>query len=184
MIDDYSNYLVWLDLEMTGLSPKHNRILEIATIITDSKLTIIAEGPNLIIHQPPEILQHMDDFVTKMHTDSGLIARVQQSTLTEQEAEQQTLHFLTPYLKPQVAPLCGNSIWKDRHFLAEYMPHLEQFFHYRLIDVSTLKELARRWAPSVYENFQKQGTHRALQDIQESIAELNYYKEHLIHITE
>jgi oligoribonuclease len=183
MSDDYSNYLVWLDLEMTGLVPKTHRILEIATIITDSQLTIIAEGPNLVIHQPPEVLALMDDFVTKMHTSSGLIARVQQSTLTEQEAEQQTLDFLTPFLKPQTAPLCGNSIWKDRHFLAEHMPHLEQFFHYRLIDVSTLKELARRWAPSVYENIQKQGTHLALQDIRESIAELNYYKEQFIKVT-
>ncbi len=170
------NHLVWIDLEMTGLDPMNHVILEIATIVTDNQLNIVAEGPNLAIHQPESQLQLMDAWCTKTHTESGLVARVRASHLDMAAAEQQTLEFLKPYIQPNTSPLCGNSIWKDRHFLCHHMPSLERFLHYRTIDVSTVKELARRWAPKLYQKVEKEGAHLALQDIRESIAELKYYQ--------
>jgi len=175
-----SNNLVWIDLEMTGLKPKLNRIIEIAVIITDTQLNIVHEGPVYAIHQEQKHLDIMDDWNQTHHQASGLITRVQESTISELEAEKQILDVLKQYTEPQKSPLCGNSIYQDRRFLACYMPTLEAFFHYRNIDVSTLKELARRWAPEVYESFKKIGTHRALDDIKESIAELRHYRKYFL----
>ena len=170
--------LVWMDLEMTGLEPARHVIVEIATIVTDDNLAIVAEGPDLVIHATPEQLAEMGDFVTEMHTKSGLLAAIQQSTTTVEEAENATLAFLREYIsEPGSVPLCGNSIGTDRRFLQEYMPTLESFFHYRNVDVSTLKELARRWHPEVLASLNdKSSTHRALDDIRESIAELVHYR--------
>lgn len=169
--------LVWLDLEMTGLDPERDRILEIATVVTDSELTILAEGPVMAIKQPRELLEQMDEWNTKHHTQSGLVDRVLTSTITEAEAELTTLAFLQEYVKKGYSPLCGNSIGQDRRFLYRYMPTLEQFFHYRNIDVSTLKELVRRWYPEVAKGFTKRSKHQALEDIKDSIMELQYYRE-------
>lgn len=169
--------LVWIDLEMTGLDPDQDQIIEIATIVTDSQLNIIADGPDLVIHCPEERLQKMDSWNRKHHRKSGLWNQCIGSELTVQDAEQQTLEFLKRHLKPRESPLCGNSIWQDRRFLAKGMAHLDQFLHYRIIDVSTLKELGLRWYPQV-NKYEKKGLHRALDDIRESIAELQYYKEH------
>ena len=169
--------LVWMDLEMTGLDPAKDRIIEIATIVTDAELKVIAEGPVLAIHQPDALLAQMDEWCTKTHTESGLVARVKASTVTEVEAQAQTIAFLAQHVKKGVAPLCGNSIWQDRRFLGRYMPELEAYCHYRIVDVSTFKELAKRWAPKVYSGFQKTAKHLALDDIRESIEELRYYRE-------
>ena len=141
--------LVWMDLEMTGLDPENDRIIEMATIITDAQLNIIAEGPVLAIHQPDALLAKMDDWCTKTHTESGLVARVKASQVTEAQAQAQTIAFLEQHVKPGVAPLCGNSIWQDRRFLGRYMPELEAYCHYRIVDVSTFKELAKRWSPRI-----------------------------------
>jgi len=170
-----------MDLEMTGLEPLRHVVIEIATIVTDDNLAIVAEGPDLVIHATPEQLAEMGDFVTEMHTKSGLIEAVKQSTITMAEAEAQTLAFLKSHIDlEQSVPLCGNSIGTDRRFLQEYMPTLEAFFHYRNVDVSTIKELARRWNPEVLAALaEKATTHRALDDIRESIAELVYYRETL-----
>ncbi len=168
--------LVWIDLEMTGLSPDTDSIIEIATVVTDKELAVIADGPVLAIHQSEEVLGRMDDWNRKQHGTSGLVARVRASRIGELEAERQTLEFLAPLLPPGVSPMCGNSICQDRRFLARHMPRLERFFHYRNLDVSTLKELARRWAPGVAEGFVKQGTHLAHADIHESIRELRHYR--------
>ncbi len=174
-----SDHLIWIDLEMTGLKPESDAIIEIATVVTDRNLEVIAEGPNLAIHQPDEVLAKMDEWNTKQHGASGLTARVKASQISTAVAEQRTLAFLTPLVNAGASPMCGNSICQDRRFLARQMPQLERFFHYRNLDVSTLKELARRWAPSVAESFTKTGAHLALADIQESIRELRHYRANL-----
>ncbi|HKT73798.1 MAG TPA: oligoribonuclease [Steroidobacteraceae bacterium] len=173
------DHLIWIDLEMTGLKPDSDSIIEIATVVTDKELTIVADGPVLAIHQPEQVLARMDDWNQRQHGSSGLLARVRASTVSVAAAEAQTLEFLTPLVKAGASPMCGNSICQDRRFLARYMPQLERFFHYRNLDVSTLKELARRWAPAVADSFSKQGTHLAQADIQESIRELRHYRARL-----
>jgi oligoribonuclease len=170
--------LIWIDLEMTGLQPAVDEIIEIATVVTDRDLNILAEGPNLAIHQSEEILARMDDWNKRQHGSSGLITRVRASPLSAVDAEMRTLDFLARYVPPGTSPMCGNSICQDRRFLARHMPQLEKFFHYRNLDVSTLKELARRWAPQV-SDFTKHGAHLALADIHESIRELAYYRQKL-----
>jgi oligoribonuclease len=178
MTQDVNN-LVWIDLEMTGLDTQTDRIIEIATIVTDASLAILAEGPVLAIHQPDAVLAAMDEWNTTQHTGSGLTKRVRESRLSEGEAERLTLEFLSNYVPANASPMCGNSICQDRRFLARCMPELERFFHYRNLDVSTLKELARRWAPAVANGFVKQSAHLALDDVRDSIRELQYYREHL-----
>jgi oligoribonuclease len=173
------DYLVWIDLEMTGLKPDSDTIIEIATIVTDRDLAIVGEGPVLAIQQPDEVLAGMDEWNQRQHGSSGLLARVRASRVTLAEAERRTLEFLGPLVNAGSSPMCGNSICQDRRFLARHMPELERFFHYRNLDVSTLKELARRWAPGVAESFGKQGTHLAQADILESISELRHYRQRL-----
>lgn len=172
--------LVWMDLEMTGLDPERDVIIEMATIITDSDLNVIAEGPVIAVHQPDIVLDAMDDWNTKTHGQSGLIDRVKASTIDARAAEQMTLAFIQQHVKAGVSPLCGNSIHQDRRFLVKYMPQLEAYMHYRNIDVSTLKELAKRWKPDVVSSFKKSGSHQALDDIRESIAETLHYKAHFL----
>jgi oligoribonuclease len=174
-----SDNLIWIDLEMTGLKPDTDSIIEIATVVTDKELNVIADGPVFAIHQPESVLALMDEWNTKQHGSSGLAARVRASTISEAEAEARTLEFLAPLVKSGASPMCGNSICQDRRFLARHMQKLERFFHYRNLDVSTLKELARRWAPGVVESFVKQGTHLAQADIHESIRELRHYRARL-----
>ena len=171
--------LIWIDLEMTGLDTTTDRIIEIATIITDSQLQVLAEGPELAIHQSEAILGAMDEWNTRHHGESGLLARVRASRLDEAEAERETLAFLRQWVAPGASPMCGNSICQDRRFLARLMPELEAFFHYRNLDVSTLKELARRWYPEIAAGLHKESRHLALADIRDSIDELRYYREHL-----
>ncbi|NNM59410.1 MAG: oligoribonuclease [Legionellales bacterium] len=177
------NNLIWVDLEMTGLNPLTERIIEIATIVTDSQLNLIAEGPVFAISQPEELLLKMDSWNTKHHTESGLVARVKASTITEELAMELTLDFVKQYVPEGLSPMCGNSVWQDRRFLALYMPKLERYFHYRLIDVSTLKELMLRWKPALKEGFKKASKHQAMDDIRESIEELKYYREHFINLS-
>lgn len=172
-----NNHLIWLDLEMTGLNPNHDEILEIAMVITDSDLNIIAEMPSIAIKHSPELFNHLDEWNTKHHTASGLIERCLKSEINMAEAEQKALSFVKEYLSPNISPMCGNSIGQDRRFLFRLMPQLERFFHYRNIDVSTIKELAKRWYPNI--EFQKKNLHTALSDIHESIAELRFYREKL-----
>jgi len=172
-----NNRLVWIDLEMTGLDPEKERIIEIATIVTDDHLNLIAEGPVIAISQPQSLLDAMDEWCQTTHGGTGLTRRVQESTVSEQQAEQQTLAFLREHLQKGESPLCGNSIGQDRRFLVKYMPELEDFFHYRNLDVSTVKELARRWNPAVLDGVKKKGTHLALDDIRDSIAELQHYRD-------
>lgn len=174
--------LVWIDLEMTGLDPDKERIIEIATIVTDSDLNTIAEGPVIAIHQPDSVLEAMDEWCTRTHGESGLTQRVKDSAVSEVDAEQQTLEFLAEHLESGQSPLCGNSIGQDRRFLVRYMPALEAFFHYRNLDVSTIKELARRWRPDVLEGVKKKGAHLALDDIRDSIEELRHYREHFFRL--
>lgn len=174
-----SDNLIWIDLEMTGLFPEKDRIIEIATIVTDSELNTIAEGPVFAIKQPDELLSSMDSWNTKQHNSSGLVSRVKASQISEKEAEEKTLEFLKKYVSSGKSPMCGNSVYQDRRFLNKYMPTLEQYFHYRLLDVSTLKELALRWAPRVYSGLAKESKHLALDDIRESIEELKYYRANL-----
>ena len=171
--------MVWIDLEMTGLDPETCGIIEIATVITDSELNVLAHGPELVIHQPQSMLDAMDEWNTSHHGESGLTAAVQASTIDTAEAERLTLEFVAQHCAKRSAVLCGNSIWQDRRFLAKYMPQLEQYLHYRCIDVSSLKELRRRWRPDLKPP-EKAGAHRALGDILESVAELAYYREHLL----
>jgi oligoribonuclease len=174
-----ADHLVWIDLEMTGLKPDTDRIIEIATLVTDRDLNVIAEGPEIAIHQPDDVLAAMDEWNTRQHGGSGLTARVRASRVDAAEAERRTLEFLAPLVAPGASPMCGNSICQDRRFLARYMPELERFFHYRNLDVSTLKELARRWAPDVAAAFSKEGTHLAMADIRESVRELQHYRQQL-----
>lgn len=176
--------LIWIDLEMTGLEPDHDHIIEIATIITDYQLNVLAEGPVLAVYQPPAHLAKMDDWNVRTHTGSGLVQRVQESTLDDAAAEQATIEFLQQWVTPGTSPMCGNSIGQDRRFLARHMPKLEQFFHYRNLDVSTVKQLAKYWAPDVAAGLTKQGVHTALADIRESIEELKYYREHFFKLPE
>lgn len=173
-------HLVWLDLEMTGLEPATDHVLEIATLVTDTQLNVLAEGPVLAIHQPEAVLTAMDDWNKEHHGASGLLARVRASQLDAAAAEEETLRFLNQWVPAGKSPLCGNSICQDRRFLARAMPRLEAWFHYRNLDVSTVKILAQRWAPAVAEAFKKQSAHLALEDIRESIAELRHYREHLL----
>ncbi|MFU4345697.1 oligoribonuclease [Pseudomonas aeruginosa] len=172
--------LIWIDLEMTGLDPDRDVIIEMATIVTDSDLNTLAEGPVIAIHQPEEILAGMDEWNTRQHGQSGLTQRVRESAVSMAEAEAQTLAFLEQWVPKRSSPICGNSICQDRRFLYRHMPRLEGYFHYRNLDVSTLKELAARWAPQVRESFKKGNTHLALDDIRESIAELRHYRDHFI----
>ncbi|ODP98965.1 MULTISPECIES: oligoribonuclease [Salinivibrio] len=176
------NNLIWIDLEMTGLDPDTHKIIEIATIVTDAQLNVLAEGPVLAISQPQSELDKMDDWCTRTHTQSGLVARVEQSTISEQDAIDQTLAFLSQWVPEGASPICGNSVGQDRRFLYRHMPALERYFHYRTVDVSTLKELVRRWKPEILNDFSKQGTHLALDDIRESIAELQFYRERILTI--
>ena len=171
--------LVWLDLEMTGLDPDRDVIVEIASLVTDDQLEIVAEGPDLVVHQPAAALAAMEEFVRTMHTRSGLLPRIEASTITLEEAGAQTLAFWKEHVaEPGTVPLCGNSIGTDRRFLARYLPELEGFLHYRSVDVSTIKELARRWYPGVLKDRpEKEGKHRALDDVRESVAELRFYRE-------
>lgn len=172
--------LIWIDLEMTGLDPQNDRIIEIATLVTTSGLEVLAEGPQFAIRQPAEVLAAMDDWNREHHGASGLLQRVRDSETTEADAESRTLDFLNLYVPPGASPMCGNSICQDRRFLARCMPRLEAFFHYRNLDVSTLKELAIRWAPDLAKGFVKESKHLALDDIRESLAELQYYKTHFL----
>jgi oligoribonuclease len=172
--------LIWIDLEMTGLEPKQDKVIEIATIVTDKDLNILAQGPEIAIHQSDEVLSGMDEWNTSHHGRSGLTQRVKDSQFNEQQAIDQTIEFLMQYVPASSSPMCGNTICQDRRFLAEHMIELEEYFHYRHIDVSTLKELAARWKPSLPKGFVKKGSHLAMDDIKESIAELVYYREHFI----
>ena len=173
-------HLLWLDMEMTGLSPESDRIIELAIVVTDADLNTVAEGPVLVVHQPDAVLDAMDNWNKGTHGKSGLIDRVKASVLSEAAAEAQMLEFVKQHVPARTSPMCGNSICQDRRFLARYMPELEAFFHYRNLDVSTLKELAKRWQPAVAESFKKSNRHEALADIYESIDELKHYREHFI----
>jgi len=176
----HAQRLVWLDMEMTGLNPETERIIEAAVVVTEPDLRVVAEGPVLVVHQSDLLLDAMDKWNRSTHGKSGLIEKVKASTLTEQQAEEQLLNFLAQHVPAGKSPLCGNSVGQDRRFMVRYMPRLESFFHYRNLDVSTLKELALRWKPEVYKSFVKQSRHEALADIYESIAELKHYREHFL----
>jgi oligoribonuclease len=178
-MSDKKTNLIWIDLEMTGLDTLHDEIIEIATIVTDSQLNPVAEGPVLAIHQPDAVLAAMDEWNTRQHAQSGLTQRVRDSRLTVRDAERLTLEFLARHVAPKLSPMCGNSICQDRRFLARLMPELEAFFHYRNLDVSTLKELAGRWAPAAVAGFSKNSAHLALEDVKDSIRELQYYRQQL-----
>ncbi|MFS1701507.1 oligoribonuclease [Alteromonas sp. AMM-1] len=174
--------LVWIDMEMTGLDPETCVVLEIATIVTDSQLNILAEGPVIAVHQPDAVLDGMDDWCTRVHGESGLTQRCRESQVDESSAAKQTIAFLEQYVPAGKSPLCGNTIGQDRRFMVKYMAELEAYFHYRSIDVSTIKELVRRWQPTALEGFTKKGTHQALDDIRESIAELQFYRQKVFSI--
>ncbi|OUR73443.1 oligoribonuclease [Methylophaga sp. 41_12_T18] len=176
--------LIWIDLEMTGLDTNNDAIIEIATIVTDADLNVIAEGPILAIKQSDERLAAMDEWNTRQHGNSGLVKRVKDSSLNEADAERQTIEFLAEHVPAGVSPMCGNSICQDRRFMARCMPELEAYFHYRNLDVSSLKELARRWAPKVEKSFKKKSSHLAMDDVKDSIRELQHYREHFIKLPE
>jgi oligoribonuclease len=180
MTSSSNDNLIWIDLEMTGLIPERDRIIEIATIITDAELNILAEGPVHAIHQPDAVLDGMDEWNTSHHGSSGLTERVRRSSISVATAEQDTLDFLKLWVSDGASPMCGNSICQDRRFLARYMPQLEAYFHYRNLDVSTIKELCKRWAPEVAAGVNKESQHLALADIRDSINELIHYREHFI----
>ena len=175
--------LVWLDMEMTGLDPERERIIEVAVVVTEPDLTVVAEGPVLVIHQPDSLLDAMDSWNRSTHSKSGLTAKVKASAMTEEQAQDELIAFLSQYVPAGKSPLCGNTVSQDRRFMFNYMPKLEQFFHYRTIDVSTLKELARRWKPELLKGFEKRSKHEALADIYESIDELKYYREHFFRMS-
>jgi len=181
MVADPNN-LIWIDMEMTGLQPDSDRIIEIAVLVTDPQLTIVAEGPVLVVHQPDEVLEAMDSWNKSTHKKTGLIDRVRASRMTEADAERAALAFLSEQVPASNSPMCGNSICQDRRFLARWMPRLEAHFHYRNLDVSTLKELARRWQPELMKGFSKEGKHEALADILESIEELKFYRKNVMTI--
>ncbi len=181
MSADASN-LIWIDLEMTGLVPERHRIIEIATVVTDVHLNVLAEGPVMAVHQPDAELAAMDEWNTNQHGKSGLTQRVRDSGIDEREAQRRTLAFLAQWVPPGKSPICGNSICQDRRFLARWMPELERYFHYRNLDVSTLKELCTRWAPDVARGISKSSTHLALDDIRDSIEELRYYRTHFLRL--
>ena len=174
-----ANHLVWIDMEMSGLNPDADRILEIALVVTDAQLNTVAEGPVMIVHQPDAVLAAMDDWNKSTHAKSGLIEKVKAATQTEAQVESRVLAFLAEHVPAKTSPMCGNSVHQDRRFLARHMPELEAYFLYRNLDVSTLKELAKRWKPEIMGGLVKHGRHEALADIHESIAELKYYREHL-----
>ena len=178
------NHLIWLDLEMTGLNPDTDRIIEIATVITDRHLEIVAEGPVMAIYQSEEVLAGMDEWNTKQHNRSGLVERIRNSTYDEQKAEAETLEFIMTWVPQNRSPMCGNSICQDRRFLFRHMPKLEQYFHYRNLDVSTVKELAKHWSPNIAKGFKKKSVHLALNDIIESIEELRHYKKTFFNLDE
>ncbi|MCU0869637.1 MAG: oligoribonuclease [Burkholderiales bacterium] len=175
-------HLVWLDMEMTGLDPDRDRVIEIAIVVTDANLEVIAEGPVIAVHQSDAVLAGMDAWNTATHGKSGLTDRVRASTIDEAEAERQCLAFVEHHVPARTSPMCGNSICQDRRFMARHLPRLEAWFHYRNLDVSTLKELAKRWKPGLVEQLKKHGRHEALADIHESIAELRFYREHFIRV--
>ncbi|HTQ74518.1 MAG TPA: oligoribonuclease [Burkholderiales bacterium] len=179
MAQDQNN-LVWVDMEMTGLDPDSDRIIEVAIVVTDAQLNTVSQAPVLVVHQPDSVLDAMDDWNKSTHARSGLIDKVKASTLSERVVEDQLLAFLAQHVPGKTSPMCGNSICQDRRFLARHMPRLEAYFHYRNLDVSTLKELARRWKPEIAKGLVKQGKHEALVDIHESIEELKYYREHFL----
>ncbi len=179
---DNSARLVWIDLEMTGLEPRTDRIIEVATLVTDGSLNLIAEGPVIAVSQPEAALEAMDEWNQRTHGESGLVERVRKSNMDVAEAEQRTLAFLRQYVEDRASPMCGNSVHQDRRFLNRYMPELERFFHYRNLDVSTVKELARHWRPDLIGGFTKKGSHQAMDDIHDSIAELRYYREHFFRL--
>ena len=177
-----NNNLVWLDMEMTGLDPVNDKIIEIAVIITDPNLEILSEAPVFVIKQDNSLLQNMDAWNTNTHSKSGLIEKVKHSTTSEKDAEDQLINFLKPYVDKNKSPMCGNTICQDRRFMANYMPKLEAYFHYRNLDVSVFKELAKRWRPELIGKFKKSAKHEALADIKESIEELKFYREHFLKI--
>jgi oligoribonuclease len=176
------NNLIWIDMEMSGLNPDTDRVLEVAIVVTDSKLNTVAEAPVLVVHQDNTLLDAMDEWNKSTHGKSGLAERVKSSRLTEAEVENRMLAFLSQHVPPRISPMCGNSVHQDRRFLARHMPQLEAYFLYRNLDVSTLKELARRWKPEIMEGLTKHGKHEALADIYESIEELKYYREHFLKV--
>jgi oligoribonuclease len=176
------NNLIWVDLEMTGLEPDRDMVIEIATIVTDSDLNTLAEGPVIALHQRDDILDNMDEWNTSHHNSSGLVARVKASTHDEQAATDETIAFLSEWVPAGASPMCGNTICQDRRFMARHMPELEAFFHYRNLDVSTLKILMQLWRPQLASGFSKSATHLALDDIRESIEEMRYYREHFINM--
>ena len=181
MAQDPGN-LIWIDMEMSGLSPENDRILEVAIVITDAQLNVVAEGPVRVVHQPDDVFERMDSWNKSTHKKSGLIDRAKAATRNEAQVEAELIAFLAQHLPESTSPMCGNSICQDRRFLARHMPKLEAFFHYRNLDVSTLKELAKRWKPSIMAGFTKHGKHEALADIHESIQELRYYKEKFLNL--
>ncbi|AEF04700.1 oligoribonuclease [Alteromonas sp. KS69] len=173
----HDSNLVWIDMEMTGLDPETCVVMEIATIVTDAQLNVLAEGPVIAVHQPDDVLDNMDEWCTRVHGETGLTARCRASSVNEAEAARQTMAFLSDYVDAGKSPLCGNTIGQDRRFMVKYMPELEDYFHYRSIDVSSVKELIKRWKPEVLDGFDKKGVHLALDDIRESIEEMRYYRE-------